>query len=249
MDYFFSKNTFSKSKQCLVYGMAIGLASLITLNSCGKEDDLRPALEDGKSVVVYDLEGDTKTTAGTSNPVDGKETGHFDVFLFRFKDKKQIKLNNAADTAKWLKTKDWDLAFTGPYNSEIYINNSEIEKNPGFGGEAKNTAIIKIDKPYSAVTEAPSDEEFNNSTTQMIGWNQTEHSSGWFDYSMGGHIMQAIPNRTYVLRLADGKYAKLELISAYKGYPVAITDLRWPAPYYTFRYFVQKDGSNNLNTQ
>jgi hypothetical protein len=48
---------------------------------------------------------------------------------------------------------------------------------------------------------------------------------------------------------AGGKYARLELINVYKGNPPVVTDLFWPAPYFTFRYFVQEDGSRNLQTK
>lgn len=231
-----------------VFSIFTGVLLIGLLNSCGKEEDLRPSLEDGKSVVIEDLEGDIEAAMGDSAEDEGKTKRSFQTFLFRFKDKKQIWIKNENDSAQWLQTKDWDLAFTGPYNSELYVNNANEESNPGFEGDATNTAVIKIDQPYSTITEAPSDEEFDNSTVQKIGWNATENGHGWFEYDMSGHIMQAIPNRTYVIRLPEGNYAKLELFSAYLGNPPAITDLFWPAPYYTFRYFVQKDGSKNLKT-
>ena len=51
------------------------------------------------------------------------------------------------------------------------------------------------------------------------------------------------------IRTANGKYAKLELVSMYKGAPAVVTNLYWPAPYFTFRYYVQQDGSRNLATK
>ncbi len=221
------------------------LPALVT--SCKKEEiDPNIRLQDGKSIVVADLAGDTQASMGGSVP--GKENRPFNTFLFRFKDQKQIWIRTKADSVQWLKTKDWDLAFTGPYNSEVYVNNKNLEQNPGQGGLAESKALA-LGKDYNSVSEAPDDKQFDLSTLNRIGWAGTGDSPGWYTYSLTTHLMQAIPNRTYVIRLADGKYAKLQLISVYKGNPPSVTDLNWPAPYFTFRYYVQQDGSKNLSTK
>lgn len=216
------------------------------LSNCGKDKDSRPYLEDGYSRVIYDLEGDTETSMGGT--AIGKEEGEFKPFYFSFKTGNKIvpKANEDIDT--WLKTADWDLAFTGPYNSEIFVNNANFPTNPGYQGKATNTAVVKVNRPYNSVKEAPSDAEFDKSTINKIGWHSSASQDGWFEYVMDTHIMQAIPNQTYLIRLQNGNYVKLELISAYLGMPKAVTNLHHPAPYYTFRYFIQKDGSKNLNT-
>ena len=214
------------------------------LASCKKEE-AEPSLEDGKSTIVNDLAGDTQASMGNATP--GKEQRPFNIFLFRFRDQKQIWIKNAVDSAQYLKTMDWDIAFTGPYNSEVYVNNKDEETNPGYGGVAAGKAVM-LEKSYETVNEAPADQEFSASQILKIGWSSSSSSAGWFFYSLNTHIMQAIPNRTYAIRLPDGKYAKLQLINVYKGNPPSVTDLNWPAPYLTFRYYVQQDGSKNLRT-
>ncbi|MFZ4863298.1 HmuY family protein [Sphingobacterium sp. Mn56C] len=227
---------------CMMAGLLC--ASLV---ACGKDDtDTKVSLEDGKSTVIYDLAGDTEASMGSD--VEGKEKRAAHIFLFRFKDRKQIWIRNASDSAQWLKSADWDIAFTGPYNSEIFVNNAQKTGNPGFGGAAKNTGVVLLKQAYQNVQSAPADTEFANSDLNKIGWAATELSTGWFQYSMNTHIMQALPNRSYIIRLPDGKYAKLQLINAYKGNPPAVTNMNWPAPYFTFRYFVQQDGSKDLKT-
>lgn len=203
---------------------------------------------DGKSVLIEDMPGDTE--ASMSNGVKGKIKRDFQVVLFNLRTQKQIRIKTKEDTLKWFKSKEWDLAFRGPYNSVVYVNNAEKhEKNPGFGGPVKNTAVVKVEKNYDFVNEAPSDEEFDKSDVVSIGWEDSPSANGWFTYVFEKHIMQALPNRTFVIRLQDGKYAKIQFISAYKGNPPAVTDLHWPAPYFTFRYFIQEDGSKNLRTK
>lgn len=130
----------------------------------------------------------------------------------------------------------------------MYVNKGSYEFNPGYGGPT-TSAVVKIDKPYADVNLAPSNEEFAASEINKIGWAVNKDANGWFFYSLDTHLMIPIKNRTYVIQLPDGKYAKLELINAYQGNPPTVTNLNWPAPYFTFRYFVQTDGSKNLNTK
>ncbi|WP_286971749.1 HmuY family protein [Flavobacterium sp. UBA4854] len=234
--------TFNKSKILLFAIAAISLASCSS-----NEEDTNSSLIDNKSTVITDLAGDTGASMGDGT--NGKEQRSFHTFLFRFSDKKQIWLHTKADSLQYMKTKDWDIAFTGPYNSEVFVNNAKYQYNPGFEGPAENTSVVLLNEEYKNVTQAPSDTDFNTSEITKIGWASSESSAGWFYYSLSSHIMQAIPNRTYAIRLPDGKYAKLQLVNAYKGNPPAVTDLNWPAPYFTFRYFIQTDGSKNLNTK
>lgn len=220
------------------------LVILLLAGACKKDENPAAELQDGKSTVILDLAGDTEAAMSENTP--GKVKRPFNIFLFRFKDQKQIWIRNAADSAKYLKTSEWDIAFTGPYNSEIYVNDKSYLYNPGYGGPAES-AVVLLHQAYERVVMAPADSEFDNSDITKIGWAASESSGGWFFYSLSSHIMQAIPNRTYVLRLPDGKYAKLQLLNAYKGNPPSVTDLNWPAPYLTFRYYVQQDGSRNLS--
>lgn len=222
--------------------------AVINFISCSSsEEDTVATLQDGKSTVVSDLAGDTGASMGDGT--SGKEQRGFHTFLFRFSDQKQMWLHTKADSLQFMKTNDWDIAFTGPYNSEVFVNNAKYQYNPGYEGPAQNTAVIMINDAYKNVDQAPADADFNNSEITKIGWASSESSAGWFYYSLSSHIMQAIPDRTYVIRLPNGKYAKLQLVNAYKGNPPAVTDLNWPAPYFTFRYFVQNDGSKNLSTK
>jgi hypothetical protein len=203
--------------------------------ACKKETH-QPIPEDGKSIVITDLPGDTSASMG------GGGSASFKPLYFSFTSNDVVTI---ADADK--PTIKWDLAFTGPYNAEVFVNYGGYAFNPGYGGPGKGSVII-VDRPYDQVPEAPSDADFDASDIKKIGWD-TGNGQGWFFYSVSNHIMVPVKNRTFVLRTAEGKYAKLQLINAYKGNPPVVTDLFWPAPYFTFRYFVQPDGSRNLRTQ
>lgn len=222
------------------------LATLLLATGCSKED-APPSLEDGKSTIIYDLAGDTK--ASIANGIDGKEKRPFYTFLYNLAQKKQIWIRSKEDSIRWFKTTEWDLAFTGNYNGDIQINNKKYKGTPGYEGAVENTAIILLQQSYETVNVAPSAIDFDNSTTSTIGWATEAKSPGWYSYDLNTHIMKAYPNRTYALRLSTGKYAKLQIISAYKGNPPAVSDLYWPAPYFTFKYFIQNDGTPNLSTK
>lgn len=211
------------------------LALMICCCSCSKQND-NPAAADGVSVVITDLPGDTSASMS-----EGGATG-FKNLYFNLASEKAVTVDVAGQ-----KGLSWDLAFTGPYNSEIYVNNGSYEANPGYGGTGVG-AVIQIEKPYDEVTTAPSNAEFDAGTLTKIGW-EAGSNGGWFFYSLSNHIAVPIKNRTFVIRTPSGKFAKLEMLNIYKGNPPVVTDLYWPAPYLTFRYFLQEDGSSNIATK
>ncbi|MGO1242941.1 MAG: HmuY family protein [Sphingobacterium sp.] len=216
-------------------------------SSCSKSND-GPAedIEDGISIVVRDLAGDVDASVGNSGP--GKEKRDFHTFLFRFSDQKQTWLKNKTDSNAIFPSTDWDLAFTNNYNSTIYVNNGD-QKDVPWTANGSQHKIVLLKKSYDLVDTAPSDTEFDNSELNGVGMILDERSSGWYNYNIVSHLVQVMPNRTYALRLSNGRYAKLQIINIYKGNPPAVTDLNWPAPYFTFKYFVQQDGSKNLKTK
>ena len=228
--------------------MILGFITCLLTVSCSKSNEGPNGgdIDDGNSVVITDLAGDVEASVGSTGP--GKEKRDFHTFLFRFSDQKQIWLKNAADSNANFPGTDWDLAFTNYYNSTIYVNNGSLQDVPWTANGAKHK-IILMKKSYDLVESAPSDAQFDSSELNGVGMIIDEQSSGWYNYNLVSHLVQVIPNRTYVIRLSNGKYAKLQMLNVYKGNPPAVTDLNWPAPYFTFKYFVQEDGSKNLKTK
>jgi hypothetical protein len=221
-------------------------ALIAILSSCTKEIE-KPELNDGVSTVVSDLAGDLKASIGDPEPGSGKEKRQFHTFTFSFKTGRQQFVVTGTDSAQYLKNTEWDIAFTNEYNSLVVVNNGSLSVSPGYGGPGKGKMLI-INKPYNEIREAPSETEFETNGIPGAGWDNG-NGSGWYFYSLQNHICVPVKNRTFILKTAAGKYAKLELLNIYKGNPPVVTDLFWPAPYLTFRYFVQEDGSRNLITK
>jgi hypothetical protein len=205
---------------------------LIAVTASCTKDEVKPELEDGKSTVIKDLPGDVGNTVGSGKP--------FAPFYFSFKTAAKV------DTSKKVST-EWDIAFAKEYNSYVSINNGADQQSFGFGSTGKG-AMLEINQAYDQVKEAPADAEFSSNGIASAGWDSGS-GRGWYFYELKTHIAVPVLNRTYILRTADGKYAKLQMISMYKGAPATVTDLNWPAPYFTFRYYVQQDGSRNLSTK
>jgi hypothetical protein len=220
-----------KINQPIVFKAVITLTLFITLSSCTKEE-VKPVLQDGKSIVVNDLPGDLENTVGSGKP--------FTPFYF------SLAKNGKVDSTQ-RKTAAWDIAFAKEYNSYVSINNGSDGSSLGAGGPGVG-ALIAVNQAYENVTTAPSDEEFSNNGITAAGWD-SGNGNGWYFYDIKTHLAVPIKNRTYILRTAGGKYAKLQLVSMYKGAPAVVTDLNWPAPYFTFRYYLQQDGSRNLATK
>jgi hypothetical protein len=216
---------------------------LILFTACSKDKDpVAPA--DEHSTTIKDLEADTGASMGDG--VDGREKRPFHTLIYQFSTGRSRLLKTKEDSAQYLKNTDWDIAFTKEYNSYVVINNGTIAGTPGYGGPGAGRMII-VEKPYDQVNEAPADEVFTASGVPGVGWDNG-NGYGWYFYSLNNHICVPVKNRTFILKTATGKFAKLALLNIYKGNPPVVTDLFWPAPYLTFKFFVQEDGSRNLRT-
>ena len=116
----------------------------------------------------------------------------------------------------------WDLAFR---RTRIAANGG-----PGFGGRG---GIVELgDVPFDSVRAVP---DTGYVPTAADTANAAVES--WYDYSMMSHVLTPWP-RSYAVRTADGRYAKMEIVGYYC--PDA------SAGCLTFRYRYQGDGSRSV---
>lgn len=118
----------------------------------------------------------------------------------------------------------WDLAFA---TTTIFAN-----ANNGGGVQSLNIAFADVD-------EAPTE-----------GYDDSD--ADWYTYTMNTPPVHAVlveENVTLLIQTPDGNYAKVRMLSYYKGNPDTSTDefanaeTRPPSKYFTFEYAVQTDGS------
>ncbi|MEJ5285877.1 MAG: hypothetical protein CH6_2899 [Candidatus Kapaibacterium sp.] len=158
------------------------------------------------------------------------DTGKKGIFtFFRFSDS-TIVSNADSNSTKW------DIGFAGT----TIITNSGV-RGPGQGG-----AIVLKDVDFNSVTEAPeTGYRIENSLTDLAI--PTGSGNGWYSYDPQTHIVSPIPGRVLIIRTADGKYVKMQIISYWKGNPQPIDPFTHKERYYTFRYVYQPNGSRKFS--
>lgn len=184
--------------------------------------------KDGKNIIyVTDLPGDTAATPG------GPARNVYFSFVS----------NNTVDSGQ-KKTANWDVTFSNIYNSYVTINSGTNVISPGYGGSAQGALYI-VNKPFDSVKTVPAIADVNvNGSAGMDGYPSASWP-GWYQYNPTTHILTTMQAKTLVIKTASGKYAKLGMVSLYKGNPASPT-ISTPVPYITFKYWVQQDGSTNL---
>jgi hypothetical protein len=132
----------------------------------------------------------------------------------------------------------WDLGFKG----------TTIILNGGVFGSGSITGQI-IEKDFDDVMMAPNDGYITDETSEYTI--TTGSGNGWYTYSGSpAHKIEPIAGKTILIKTADGNYAKMEIISYYQGNIDLNQYTTFPpsgSKHYTFRYFLQADGSPRLN--
>ena len=119
------------------------------------------------------------------------------------------------------KSKSWDIAFS----------KTTIAVNGGTSGPGQGGAIV-LEKPFDTITEAPKEGYKSDGDAGFAIPGGSGNS--WYKYDMSVHAILPIIGRTILIKTAEGKFAKLEIISYYKGAPEDVPTEE--SSYYTFRY-------------
>jgi hypothetical protein len=197
------------------------LAGALVLSSCG-DDDPTPSLA---ATTFEDLAADPATgfDPNTGQPIG--TTGKYKFFSFSTG---ETVLNSDSATSKW------DIGFRG---TTIIVNS---------GTSGPGTAAAKVvEGIFDEYATAPDDGYNVDGATKAI---PTGSGNGWYTATSGanGTLISPIAGRIVILKTANGKYAKLEILSYYKGAPATPNPSTDLARYYTFRYIYQPDGSKDL---
>jgi hypothetical protein len=156
--------------------------------------------------------------------------------LFSFNDNAIIQNSDSSSTK-------WDIGFRG----------TTIILNGGTSGPGQAQGQIATGV-FDELTEAPEAGYLSDTENEkaILG------SNGWYNYtgttSMPNHAILPIAGKILVLKTANGRYAKVEIISYYQGNPdtttPAFADLatRPASRYFTFRFIYQPDGTRNFET-
>ncbi|MCS7017703.1 MAG: HmuY family protein [Cytophagales bacterium] len=205
------------------FAMLLSSAMLaLALTSC-KEDNVTP-VQPVVTETVRDLPADpVRIDPATGRPLGG--TNRFTLYSLR---ENRIVANSDSATNKW------DIGLRG---TTLIVNGGAIRS--GQGGAFIFTGLFDELKEIPATAtfrtdQSPSDLAIPNASGQ-----------GWYNYNSQTHLITPIPGRVIVLRTGDGKFAKVEILSYYKGAPAAPTSTS-ESRHYTFRFSFQPDGSRKF---
>lgn len=116
--------------------------------ACSKSDDdvVKPEETPGVSTGVYSVSNVVADTTATSS-------GAATTLYYSLESNKVI-------PAAQVQTDNWDLAFTGTYNSSVYVNNGKSQYSPGYGGPGKGAIYLVLDTAvekqyYDAAKQRP----------------------------------------------------------------------------------------------
>ena len=208
--------------------IAMGLGLCIALVACSKDEET--IVVPVSAITVKDLAADTVTGLG----LDGRPQSALTTTYYSLVDNKAIASTDAASTK-------WDIAFS---STKILINGGT--SGPGIGG-----AFVHIGS-FDSFTSIPADSIFKTDNANAASYAIPLGSGkAWYTYDGLTTLVSPIAGRVLVIRTATGKYAKIEIISYYKGgvtlpATASVNDKLFKQRYYTFRYAYQPNGSKTF---
>lgn len=204
----------------------IATALVLSMTACSKDDDSAPAPEPEPQPLEAKTVNDLNT-----NPADNGGKPLYFSFT-----------TGAAVAATDSASNKWDIS----------LSTTTIKVNGGTSGPGGAAAQI-VSTGFDDLAEAPEAGFVADGSAGLAI--PTASNSGWYTYTLftpPQHAILPIAGKTIVIKTANGKYAKVQILSYYKGNPnTAATEFadpatRVPSGYYTFRYMIQPDGSRKL---
>jgi len=176
----------------------------------------------------------TKKVSDLNAPIAGggqgqAETG--DYTKFSFSENKIVTDNN------------WDIAFRG---TSIIVNGG-TKVTAADAGEPTRTgsgAVSVVSGTFASVTLFPLASTFAQDAAATPAF-PISGTNGWYDYNSVAHTITAKAGKVYVVKTHDGKYAKIEILSYYKGAPAAPSADSTPR-YYTFNFAYQANSTTTF---
>lgn len=182
------------------------------------------------AITVSNLAADTVTGLG----LDGRPQSAGTTTYYSLVDNKVIASTDAASTK-------WDVAFS---STKILVNSGT--SGPGLGGAFVFKGLFDDLKTIPADSSFATDNANAASFAIPLG-----SGRAWYTYDGLTTLVSPIAGRVLVIRTASGKYAKIEIISYYKGgvtlpATASVNDKLFKQRYYTFRYIYQANGSKTF---
>ena len=252
------------------YFCLLMLAIITGLTSCGKKENTVPEKEKEEEVTEEEMPANEtlfyKLNRVENIPATQENNSSSDATPVFYSLDNKIILG-----ATHQKTRNWDLAFGGLFNSFLSGNNGSNNTNLGKGSTAEGGILI-LSESFDNVINIPADSEFKTGGN-LIGTDDYGYfgeGTGWYLYDFNGNIVRngaeedqhvaytlyngltlkdntVISPRTIVVKTAKGHYAKIKMISCYKDlYNPEDWKKSSPKMYFTFEYIMVPKGSTKF---
>jgi hypothetical protein len=206
------------------------LSLALALVACSKKEETIVVPVSVSTLTVNDLAADTVTGLGA----DGRPQSAGTTTYYSLVDNKIV---TKADSA----TTKWDIAFS---STKILVNSGT--SGPGLGGAFVFKGLFDDLKTIPADSSFATDNSTAASYAIPLG-----SGRAWYTYDGLTTLVSPIAGRVLVIRTANGKYAKIEILNYYKGgvtlaSTASVNDKLFKQRYYTFRYAYQPNGSKTF---
>ena len=210
-----------------IQNVAVGLICSASMLACSKSTTT--TVMPVTAVRVNDIPADTIVglSAQGAPITNGKYT-------FYSIEKNAIVPNTDSATTKW------DIAFMS----------TRIITNGGTSGIGQGGAFV-FTGLFDALKTIPTDSVFKTDNAPASYAITMGSGKGWYNYDGLTNLITPLAGRVLVIRTASGKYAKIEIISYYKGgvtLPATASDMDklTKQRYYTFRVAYQPNGTKTF---
>ncbi len=208
-----------------------------SLFSCSNNDPAPVALS---AIIFKDLNADYAPLvfgSPTVPPTRPAETKKYTFFSF--------KTGQIVTVSEPNKSALWDIGFQG---TNIIINGGT--GRAGVGGAIVQQGVFDEIKEAPATGYTQDDESSNQfaiSGREFIQGVTTTTNNWWLNSgTRTSTIVSPIAGRVIIVKTADGRYAKMEILSFYKGAPAVVNNLVDLDRHFTFRYIYQPGNSNSF---
>lgn len=205
----------------------VSLAAIIFLVACKKTEQENNTLT--AVTTVNNLIADT--IVGISPMGQPYGTGKYTLFSIE---------NNTVIANSDSATTKWDIGFRG---TNIIINGGN--SGPGNAG-----AFIQVGAfdDFKTISNDSTFKVDNAPASYAITYGSNK---GWYVYNGATNLITAIPGRIIVIRTANNKFAKIEILNYYKGGTTPATTASDAQKlslqrYYTFRFQYQSNGTKQF---
>lgn len=197
------------------------LLILTALFSCKKKD---PQPQPVQSVKLTDIPADPPKSISNRGEFEGQTRKYW---LLDIRTGKQV--DNKTDSA----TNKWHFGF------RVEARKMNIITNGGSSGPGGCEARV-VQGVFDTYNNAPAEGYASDKSGEPAIPNKVPNS--WVDYNMTTHMLTPKAGAIILLKTGEGRYAKMEIISFYKGAPVPPVKYD-DIGYFTLRYVYQPNQS------